>query len=72
MLQVELSEQVDILVSEPMGTMLVNERMIETYLYARKWSGIAVVVVVDAVVFLYLYLHSILISSNFIIAVIAG
>ena len=27
--------QVDVLVSEPMGTLLVNERMIETYLYAR-------------------------------------
>ncbi|KAK9808329.1 hypothetical protein WJX73_002343 [Symbiochloris irregularis] len=28
-------EKVDILVSEPMGTLLVNERMLETYLYAR-------------------------------------
>lgn len=27
--------QVDLLVSEPMGTLLVNERMLETYLYAR-------------------------------------
>jgi len=26
---------VDILISEPMGTLLVNERMLETYLYAR-------------------------------------
>lgn len=25
----------DLLVSEPMGTLLVNERMLETYLYAR-------------------------------------
>lgn len=25
----------DVLVSEPMGTLLVNERMIESYLYAR-------------------------------------
>lgn len=28
-------EKVDILISEPMGTLLVNERMLETYLYAR-------------------------------------
>lgn len=28
-------ERVDVLVSEPMGTLLVNERMLETYLYAR-------------------------------------
>ena len=28
-------EQVDVLISEPMGTLLVNERMLETYLYAR-------------------------------------
>lgn len=28
-------EPVDVLVSEPMGTLLVNERMLETYLYAR-------------------------------------
>ncbi len=33
--EVDLPEKVDILVSEPMGTLLVNERMLETYLYAR-------------------------------------
>jgi histone-arginine methyltransferase CARM1 len=33
--EVEVPEKVDVLVSEPMGTLLVNERMIETYLYAR-------------------------------------
>ncbi len=27
--------QVDVLVSEPMGTLLVNERMIESFIYAR-------------------------------------
>eukprot|EP00042_Codosiga_hollandica_P029633 m.165521 g.165521 ORF g.165521 m.165521 type:complete len:251 (+) comp53121_c0_seq9:453-1205(+) len=35
--EVEVPEKVDILISEPMGVMLVNERMLETYLYARKW-----------------------------------
>ncbi len=30
-----LPPQVDVLVSEPMGTLLVNERMIESYVYAR-------------------------------------
>lgn len=33
--EVSLPEKVDLLVSEPMGTFLVNERMLETYLYAR-------------------------------------
>lgn len=33
--EVDLALQVDVLVSEPMGTLLVNERMLETYLYAR-------------------------------------
>lgn len=33
--EVEVPEKVDVLVSEPMGTLLVNERMIESYLYAR-------------------------------------
>ena len=33
--ELDLVAQVDILVSEPMGTLLVNERMLETYLYAR-------------------------------------
>ncbi len=28
-------ERVDVLISEPMGTLLVNERMLETYLHAR-------------------------------------
>lgn len=30
-----IPEKVDVLVSEPMGTLLVNERMLETYIYAR-------------------------------------
>ncbi|KAL3083976.1 hypothetical protein niasHS_008848 [Heterodera schachtii] len=35
--EVELPEQVDIIVSEPMGYMLVNERMLESFMYARKF-----------------------------------
>ena len=34
--ELSLEAQVDVLVSEPMGTLLVNERMLETYLYARN------------------------------------
>ena len=34
--EITLPERVDVLVSEPMGTLLVNERMLETYIYARK------------------------------------
>ena len=33
--ELDLPAKVDVLVSEPMGTLLVNERMLETYLYAR-------------------------------------
>lgn len=33
---VTLPELADVLISEPMGTLLVNERMLETYVYARK------------------------------------
>ena len=35
--EVDLPEQVDIIISEPMGYMLYNERMLETYLHAKKW-----------------------------------
>lgn len=35
--EIDLSEQVDCIVSEPMGYMLYNERMLETYLHAKKW-----------------------------------
>lgn len=31
-----LPERADVLISEPMGTLLVNERMLETYIFARK------------------------------------
>uniref|UniRef100_A0A061S8C2 type I protein arginine methyltransferase n=2 Tax=Tetraselmis sp. GSL018 TaxID=582737 RepID=A0A061S8C2_9CHLO len=31
----EIPERADILISEPMGTLLVNERMLESYLHAR-------------------------------------
>ncbi|KAK9819074.1 hypothetical protein WJX81_000974 [Elliptochloris bilobata] len=33
--EVALPERCDVLVSEPMGTLLVNERMLETFLFAR-------------------------------------
>lgn len=35
--EIELPEPVDIIISEPMGYMLLNERMLETYLHAKKW-----------------------------------
>ena len=35
--EVELPEKVDVIISEPMGYMLLNERMLETYLHAKKW-----------------------------------
>ncbi|PIN04727.1 Protein arginine N-methyltransferase CARM1 [Handroanthus impetiginosus] len=34
--EVELPEKADILISEPMGTLLVNERMLESYIIARE------------------------------------
>lgn len=35
--EIDLPEPVDIIISEPMGYMLFNERMLETFLYAKKW-----------------------------------
>lgn len=35
--EVEVPEEVDTIISEPMGYMLYNERMLETYIHARKW-----------------------------------
>lgn len=35
--EVELPQMVDVIISEPMGYMLFNERMLETYLHSRKW-----------------------------------
>ncbi|XP_022902637.1 histone-arginine methyltransferase CARMER [Onthophagus taurus] len=35
--EVEIPENVDVIISEPMGYMLYNERMLETYLHAKKW-----------------------------------
>merc|ERR1712002_106998 len=35
--EITLPEDVDIIISEPMGYMLFNERMLETYLHAKKW-----------------------------------
>ncbi|CAF1282644.1 unnamed protein product [Adineta steineri] len=34
---ITLPEQVDVIISEPMGYMLYNERMLETYLHAKKF-----------------------------------
>ncbi|KAI6178930.1 hypothetical protein M3Y98_00555200 [Aphelenchoides besseyi] len=35
--EIELPEKVDVIVSEPMGYLLVNERMLESYVHARKF-----------------------------------
>ncbi|XP_069693305.1 histone-arginine methyltransferase CARMER isoform X1 [Periplaneta americana] len=35
--EITLPESVDVIISEPMGYMLYNERMLETYLHAKKW-----------------------------------
>ncbi|KAL3869119.1 hypothetical protein ACJMK2_041841 [Sinanodonta woodiana] len=35
--EVEIPEKVDTIISEPMGYMLFNERMLESYLHAKKW-----------------------------------
>ncbi|ESN90760.1 hypothetical protein HELRODRAFT_108777 [Helobdella robusta] len=35
--EIELEEKVDVIISEPMGYMLFNERMLETFLHAKKW-----------------------------------
>ena len=35
--ELKLPEPVDIIVSEPLGYMLLNERMLETFLHAKKW-----------------------------------
>lgn len=32
-----IPEKVDIIISEPMGYMLLNERMLESYVHARKF-----------------------------------
>ncbi|KAM7365218.1 hypothetical protein PAMP_016164 [Pampus punctatissimus] len=34
---VSCPDMVDVIVSEPMGYMLLNERLMESFLYARKW-----------------------------------
>lgn len=33
--EVSIPERADVLISEPMGTLLINERMLETYIIAR-------------------------------------
>lgn len=35
--EIDLPEKVDVIISEPMGYMLVNERMLESYLHAKKF-----------------------------------
>ncbi|KAG1680702.1 Histone-arginine methyltransferase CARMER [Nymphon striatum] len=35
--EINIPEPIDMIISEPMGYMLFNERMLETYLHAKKW-----------------------------------
>ncbi len=46
--QVDIPEKIDVIISEPMGYMLFNERMLESFLHAKKWlkpGGIVLTVV---------------------------
>ncbi len=48
-MQVDIPEKIDVIISEPMGYMLFNERMLESFLHAKKWlkpGGIIVFTVV--------------------------
>ena len=36
-MQIDLPEMVDTIISEPMGYLLFNERMLESFVHARKW-----------------------------------
>jgi len=36
-MQIDLPEMVDTIISEPMGYLLFNERMLETFIHAKKW-----------------------------------
>lgn len=35
--EVSCPEKVDVIISEPIGYMLLNERMLESYLHSKKW-----------------------------------
>ena len=35
--EVSCPDMVDVIVSEPIGYTLLNERLMESFLYARKW-----------------------------------
>lgn len=35
--EVSCPEKVDVIISEPIGYMLLNERMLESYLHAKYW-----------------------------------
>lgn len=35
--EISLPESVDVVISEPMGYLLFNERMLESYLHSKKW-----------------------------------
>ncbi len=35
--EITVPEMVDVIISEPMGYMLVNERMLESFIHARKF-----------------------------------
>lgn len=35
--EISLPENVDVVISEPMGYMLFNERMLESFLHSKKW-----------------------------------
>ena len=38
--EIEIPEKVDMIISEPMGYMLLNERMLETFLHAKKFLNL--------------------------------
>ena len=53
--EVDIPEQIDVIISEPMGYMLFNERMLESFVHAKKWLKPGGVCVCTVCVFVCLF-----------------
>ena len=72
--EVSLPEKVDTIISEPMGYMLFNERMLERFLHAKKWlkpktgttwNGLTVLFYHHSSGFMYIFYNCLSLSNQY-------
>jgi len=63
--EIDVPEKVDVIISEPMGYMLFNERMLETFLHAKKWLKPGGTILILTIIIFHAYIENPVLVNRF-------